>query len=127
MNVPRGAAEGRAPTVEPLKSWVGGRVALIVAGIGLLGAALGTIWFGVAERAGLNPGGSTGMILVVAAAALLVIGLLLLLGGLGFYALAPAFMGAAYAWHGVGSHRLVIACTTLIVLLANTGPVAYMA
>lgn len=105
--------------------WAGGRIALVVAAIGLLGTALGAIWFGVAERVELNPGGVAGMVLVLVAAALLAIGLLLLLGGLGFYVLAPGFMGPQMAWRGVGSHRLVFATTGLIVLLANAGPLAY--
>jgi uncharacterized protein len=120
----RVAAVG-APAVDPLKGWTGGRLSLIVAGIGLVGATIGAIWFGLAERLGLNPGGAAGMGLVIVAAALLVVGLLLLLGGLGYYVLAPGFMGAPFAWHGVGSHRLVLATTILIVLLANAGPVAY--
>ena len=36
-------------------------------------------------------------------------------------------MGSRMAWRGVGSHRLVLATTILIVLLANAGPLAYMA
>src|SRR5687767_901730 len=74
---------GQAPPTAVTKTWVGGRLALIVAGIGLVGAALGGIWFGVAERSGLNPGGMAGSVLVVVSAALLAIGLLLLVGGLG--------------------------------------------
>lgn len=108
-------------------TWSGGRVALRVAAIGLLGAALGAAWILMAERYGLNPGGTTGMGLVLIAAALLAIGLVLLVGGLGYYVLAPAFLGAQLAWHDVGSHRLVIATTALIVLLANASPVAYSA
>lgn len=131
---PSGAAPGDEavalsdrPPIVPWMPWPAGRIALIVATIGLFGAALGAIWFGVAERVGLNPGGPTGMVLVLTAAALLVIGLLLLLGGLGFYVLAPGFMGRQMAWRGVGSHRLVLATTILIVLLANAGPLAYTA
>lgn len=108
-------------------SWSGGRIALVVAAIGLLAAVPGAAWLGLAERYGLNPGGIAGMGLVVIAAALAVIGLLLLVGGLGYYVLAPAFMGERMARHDVGSHRLVIATTVLIVLLANAGPVAYSA
>ena len=42
----------------------------------------------------------------------------------GYYVLAPAFLGRSAAWVGFGSHRLVIACTVLVVLLANVGPLA---
>ena len=52
-------------------------------------------------------------------------GLALMLGGLGYYVLAPGFMGPRMAWQDVGSHRLVIATTILIVLLANAGPLVY--
>src|SRR6185295_11914122 len=45
---------------------------------------------------------------------------------LGYYVLAPAFGGPGAAWRGVGTHRLVIATTLLIVILANTGPVIYV-
>lgn len=118
---------GDGPPVDPLNPWTAGRLALIVAAIGLFGTVLGSLWFGVAEQIGLNPGGFAGMALVLVAAALLVLGLVLVLGGLGFYVLAPGFMRPPAAWHGVGSHRLVIATTILIVLLANAGPVAYTA
>lgn len=109
------------------KAWPAGRIALVVATIGVFGAALGGLWFGVADRLGLNPGGVIGMVLVLVSAALLVLGLLLLVGGLGYYVLAPGFMGPEMAWRGVGTHRLVIATTILIVVLANAGPVLYTA
>ncbi|HZO27892.1 MAG TPA: CPBP family intramembrane glutamic endopeptidase [Chloroflexota bacterium] len=117
----------RAPAPAAPKEWPAGRIALSVAAIGLCGSALGAIWFGIAERHGVNPGGVTGAALVLVAAALLGVGLLLVVGGLGYYVLAPGFMGPEMAWRGVGSHRLVIATTILIVLLANAGPVAYTA
>ena len=123
---PPGAASDRQAIDDPQSAWVGGRLALVVSGIGLLGAALGGGWFGLAERFGLSPGGLAGTVLLVVAAALLAIGLLLVVGGLGYYVLAPAFMGPQMACHGVGSHRLVIATTVLIVLLANAGPMAYI-
>jgi hypothetical protein len=124
---PPDAASERQRIVEIAETWDGGRIALVVAGIGLLGAALGAVWFGLAEWYGLNPGGFVGMALVLVAVALLVVGLLLVVGGLGYYVLAPGFMGRRMAWYGVGSHRLVIATTILIVLVANAGPVAYTA
>src|SRR5688500_17128634 len=124
---PPDAASERQRIVEIAETWDGGRIALVVAGIGLLGAALGAVWFGLAEWYGLNPGGFVGMALVLVAVALVVVGLLLVVGGLGYYVLAPGFMGRRMAWYGVGSHRLVIATTILIVLVANAGPVAYTA
>jgi membrane protease YdiL (CAAX protease family) len=54
-------------------------------------------------------------------------GLLLVVGGLGFYVLAPAFGGPVAARRGVGSHRLVIATTILIVLIANALSLPYLA
>jgi membrane protease YdiL (CAAX protease family) len=105
---------------------LGGGISLIVAFIGLVGAALGAGWLGLDGRLALSPGGLWGGALTLIAAALTVVGLVLMVGGLGFYVLAPAFGAPPAAWHGVGSHRLVIATTVLIVLLANAGPVTYV-
>jgi membrane protease YdiL (CAAX protease family) len=107
--------------------WPGGRLALIVSGIGLFAAALGGIWLSLAERLALGASGVAGAGPGLAASTLLAVGLLLMLGGLGYYVLAPAFMGPQMAWYDVGSHRLVIATTILIVLLANVAPMAYAA
>ena len=107
--------------------WNGGRIALIVAVLGLTGSAFGAGWFGAQGVLGLSPQGLAGAALVLVAAALLVGGIGLVLGGLGFYVLAPGFLGRAMAARGVGSHRLVIACTLLIVLLANGPALAYAA
>lgn len=103
-----------------------GGVSLIVAFMGLVGAALGAGWLGLESRYGLSPGGLSGIVLTLTAATLTVLGLLLVVGGLGYYVLGPAFGPRQAAWRGIGSHRLVIATTLLIVLLANTGPVAYV-
>jgi membrane protease YdiL (CAAX protease family) len=116
------AGQGSAGRDPP---WLGGRVALIVAGLGLLGAAVGALWFGVDARLGLSSGGLSGAGLVLLATALLVGGVALMIGGLGYYVLAPAFLGPAMAWRGVGSHRLVLATTALVVLVANAGPLVY--
>jgi uncharacterized protein len=124
---PSGGAPDRAPLVRNRTPWAGGRIALAIAGLGLLGAAVGGIWFVLAERFGFNPGGSSGVILGLLAIALLGGGVILLVGGIGYYVLAPAFMGADMAWQDVGSHRLVIATTILIVVLANALPLAYVA
>src|SRR5690242_18664296 len=69
--VQRAAGESDGPPFTPLVPWTGGRIALTVAGIGLAGAAVGAVWFGVAERLGLNPGGVMGMSLVIAGLTLL--------------------------------------------------------
>lgn len=111
----------------PHRPWLAGRLALLVAGLGLFGAALGGGWLALTMRAGLAPEGLGGAVLYLSGIVLLVGGLLLLVGGLGFYVLAPGFLGPAAAWHGVGSHRLVLASTLLIVLLANAGPLAFSA
>ena len=98
----------------------------MVAGLGLLGAALGGGWLALVAQGDLGLSAFTALALSVVALVLLVGGLLLLLGALGYYVLAPAFMGGGMAWHGVGSHRLIIATTLLIVMLANTVPGAYL-
>lgn len=118
-----------APAADPAvaEPRLGGGISLIVAMLGLIGAALGAGWLMLDSRYGLGSGGFWGGVLTLVAAALAVLGLLLLVGGLGYYVLAPAFGPRRAAWRGVGSHRLVIATTVLIVLLANTGPVAYVA
>jgi membrane protease YdiL (CAAX protease family) len=105
----------------------GGGISLIVALLGLLGAAVGIGWVWLDNRIHLAPDGLWGGILLLIASALTVLGLLLLVGGLGYYVLGPAFAGPQAAWRGVGSHRLVIATTILVVVLANVGPVAYVA
>jgi membrane protease YdiL (CAAX protease family) len=105
--------------------WTGGRIALIVAAIGLFGAALGGGWLGLQAGLGLSQDAISDTLLLLVAAALLAGGLALMVGGLGYYVLAPGFMGPRMAWQDVGSHRLVIATTILIVLLANAGPLAY--
>ena len=113
------------PTAE--LPWTGGRIALIVGVIGLFGAALGSAWFGLQSALGPPVDGVAGAILVIVAAALLVGGILLMIGGLGYYVLAPGFMGRAMAARGYGSHRLVIAATLLIILLANGPALLYFA
>lgn len=111
---------------EPLREPLGQRISLIVAGLGLVGAAVGGGWFLADARLGISAGlGLVGIVLALAAVVLLIIGLLLMVGGLGYYVLAPGFAGPAAASRDVGSHRLVIASTMLIVLLANIGPLIY--
>lgn len=116
---------GAPPAADP--PWTGGRIALIVGVIGLFGAAVGSAWFGVQALLGPTVDGIPGAVLVLVAAALLVGGIALVVGGLGYYVLAPGFMGRAMAARGYGSHRLVIAATLLIVLLANGPALVYAA
>lgn len=125
---PEGVEVRGEPTWASLATsagWVNGRIALIVAGLGLLGVALGGGWFAVDNAMHVSPPGLAGVGLVVVAAALIGVGLLLTLGGLGYYVFAPLFAGPSMAWIGVGSHRLVIATTLLVFLLANAGPLVY--
>jgi membrane protease YdiL (CAAX protease family) len=105
----------------------GGGVSLMIAFLGLIGAAVGTGWVYLDSRVGLSPDGLMGGTLTLIAAALTVLGLILMVGGLGYYVLAPAFGKPGAAWRGVGSHRLVIATTVLVLVLANAGPVIYVA
>lgn len=121
--VPPADVAAAAPR-EPL----GQRLALLVVGLGLIGAALGGGWFVADARLGLSAtGGLGGVVLVLIAAILLGVGLLLAVGGLAFYVLAPTFAGPLAARRDVGSHRLVVASTLLIVMVANVGPLIYTA
>jgi uncharacterized protein len=54
------------------------------------------------------------------------LGLALLVIGVGAYVLTPAFQGRAAAWRDVGSHRLVLASTALVIALSNLGPILFM-
>ncbi len=93
----------------------------------MFGAFAGAVWFGIQSVAGPPIPGYLGAALVLVAAALLVGGIALVAGALGYYVLAPGFMGREMAARGFGSHRLVIACTLLIVLAANGPALAYAA
>jgi len=99
-----------------------GRIAIILAAIGLVLAMVSGAYVLVIDRAILSRFSFGEAISVIVAVGLLVIGVLLLIGGLGYYVLAPGFRGRTAAWTGFGSHRLVLACTALIVLVANIGP-----
>ena len=123
----QGQDSSAGPSRPPDLPWSGGRIALIVGLIGLLGAFVGSVWFGIQAVLGPVVDGIPGAVLVIVAAALLVGGIVLVIGGLGFYVLAPGFMGRVMAARGYGSHRLVIATTVLIVLLANGPALVYAA
>jgi membrane protease YdiL (CAAX protease family) len=98
-----------------------------IAVVGLLLAVVGGGFFGAVGLGRLDPEFAGGAAAVLVAAVLLGIGFLLLLGGLGYYVFAPALRGRQAAMAGLGSHRLVLACTLLIVLVANAGPLAIAA
>src|SRR5207244_7968265 len=91
-------------------------------GLVLAGAAGGYVL--VVGRSGLGAMSMAEALLVLVAVGVLVLGAVLLVGGLGYYVLAPAFRGERAAWRDVGTHRLVLACTALIVVVANLGPLA---
>ncbi|MCC7367783.1 MAG: CPBP family intramembrane metalloprotease [Chloroflexi bacterium] len=119
------SSDVRLPRVG--QTWVGGRIAVIVAVLGLVGAALGGGVVAVVAQSGPSMDAILTAGITLVAIALLVGGLLLTAGGLGYYVLAPGFMGRAMAARGFGSHRLVIACTLLIALLANGPPLLWAA
>jgi uncharacterized protein len=100
----------------------GRRLAAVMA-LGAVLAAAGGAWL-AALRLSPLAGGFGG---VGGAAALLGVGMIVFSAGLGVYVLAPGFLGPAAAWHGVGSHRLVLSSTLLVVVLSNLGPVLYTA
>ena len=102
------------------------RYALIAAGIGLVLAGVSGAYVLVVARNSLASISMAGAVVVLVAIVVLAIGSIFLLGGLGYYVLAPAFQGPRAAWRGVGSHRLVLASTLLIVLVANVGPLAIL-
>ena len=89
---------------------------------GLVVALAGGIWVAVLRQAGHPPGPSP---VNLAAVALLGSGIAALAAGLGYYVLAPGLRGGAHAWRGVGSHRLVLTSTALVVLLSYLGPVVF--
>ena len=90
----------------------------MVAGLGaaLLGGVLVAAdqWYG-------PPGGG---LVTIGGAGLLALGGVPFLIGLAYYVLAPGLRGGAAAWQGVGSHRLVLATTLLVILLSSIGAVA---
>jgi uncharacterized protein len=102
------------------------RYALIAAGIGLVLAIASGAYVLVLARDGLGSLSMSGAVLALVAVAVLAIGGVFLVGGLGYFVLAPAFQGPRAAWRGVGSHGLVLACTALVVLVANVGPLAVL-
>jgi membrane protease YdiL (CAAX protease family) len=96
-----------------------------------MAAAIGMVLTGAAGayvllvgRGGLGSMSIGQAVIALVAIGILVLGAVLLVGGLGYYVLAPGFQGERAAWRDVGSHRLVLACTLLIVVVANIGPLA---
>ncbi len=95
---------------------------VILSAVGAVVAASGGTWLAVLRMAG-EPRGLTPS--NTAALAVLGIGAAAVAGGLGHYVLAPGLRGGSVAWHGVGSHRLVLASTLLVILLSNLGPIIF--
>ena len=56
---------------------------------------------------------------------LLGLGAVALASGLGVYVMGPAFRGRAAARQGVGTHRLVLGSTLLVIVLSNLGPILF--
>src|SRR5690242_8484252 len=103
-----------------------GRYALIAAAVGFVLAGAAGSYVLVAGRTGLGSMSMTQAIVTLIAIGVLIVGGLLLIVGLGYYVLAPGFQGKRAAWQDVGSHRLVLASTALIVVVANIGPLVLM-
>jgi CAAX protease family protein len=93
---------------------------LAIAGFVLV--VVGAVYFAATGLTSPDVESVGGIVGILGAAVALGIGLLLMLGGLAYYVFAPAFRGRAAAAADLGSHRLVLACTLLIVLVANAGP-----
>ncbi|MCC6176969.1 MAG: CPBP family intramembrane metalloprotease [Chloroflexi bacterium] len=115
-----------AHSTQPPKAprWTG--AALLVAVVGAVCAALGGALVTLGPRLGLLESGAAGAVGLVIAVTLLALGVAAMLGGLCAYVLVPGLLGPRAARSDVGTHRLVIAATALIVLVANLPPLAYM-
>jgi uncharacterized protein len=85
-------------------------------------AASGAALFGLDRAMRLTAGELT-----LAGGALAGLGGLIFTAGLAYYVLAPGLRGGPAAWRGVGSHRLVLACTLLVILVSNTVPLVWLA
>jgi len=90
---------------------------------GIVAALAGGLLFAAERAVGL---GAVASWLVLVAAGLLVLGGCAFVVDLTWYVLAPAFAGRAAAWRDVGTHRLVLGSTLLVVLLANVAPTIWL-
>ncbi len=95
---------------------------VILSVVGMLVAASGGAWLAALRMAGQPPGPMPTNIVAVA---VLGTGVAAIAAGLSHYVLAPGLRGGPKAWHGVGSHRLVLASTLLVILMSNLGPLVY--
>src|SRR5215213_7751713 len=111
----------RDEVLTPRRAWPTGRQVSVVMTVGLVLALVGAGWLSLQR---MLPG-TAGLALGFGSTALLGVGMLLFTGGLGAYVMAPAFQGSGAAWRDVGSHRLVVTSTLLIVVLSSLGPLAY--
>ena len=119
MGAPR-PMNGDAPNVEARRRvrwpwW------LLAMAIGLALVLLGALVLVLARLSG-----GVDDLLNIAGGGLLIVGGLPFVVGLGYYVLAPGLKGGAAARAGVGSHRLVLACTLFVVLIANVVPVLWL-
>ena len=111
----------RDEVLTPRRAWPTGRQVTIVMTVGLVLALVGGGWLSLLRllpgTGGLTPGPGPTILLGV--------GMLVFAAGLGAYVMAPGFQGSGAAWRDVGSHRLVLTSTLLIVVLSSLGPLAY--
>ena len=115
-----GAPSDEPALAPPHSHWTG--LPAILTALGVVGTAGGGLWLAALRTAGQPPGPSSAH---SAALTLLGIGLAALAGALAYYVLGPALRRGADPWEGVGSHRLVMACTLLVVLLSHLGPIVH--
>ena len=110
-----------APIVPPRRRarWPWWLMAMVV---GLAFALVGGVLV-AADRA-FGPLG--GGLVLLGSVGLLAVGGLSFLVGLAYYVLAPGLRGGEAAWQDVGAHRLVVATTLLVVLVANVVPVLWL-
>lgn len=108
-----------APPAEPGRRarWPWWLIAMVA---GLVAVLLGGVLVAADQWYG-PPGGG---LVTVGGAGLLALGGVPFLIGLAYYVLAPGLRGGAAAWQDVGSHRLVLATTLLVILLSSVGAVA---
>ncbi len=114
---------GPDPTEAVGRRAAHGRWLLILGTAGAAVVAGGGIWLYRLRPEG-GPGGRTPESLF--GLGVVGLGLAMLVFALGFYVLAPGFRGRAAAMEGVGSHRLVLASTLLVVVLSNLAPIVFL-
>ncbi len=91
-----------------------------------MAVGLALILLGALVLAAVRLSGEVNDLLNAAGIGLLLAGGLPFVVGLGYYVLAPGLKGGPAARVGVGSHRLVLACTLFVVLVSNVVPVLWL-